>query len=439
VSYNTLLLFIGFFFSCLFSFAQGVFEKGYFIDRSSQKTECYLVEEEWHSGGSLTYRNNYNETSQSKPLAEIAEISVTNAFKIIHLKIPVDISGDTPTLFSYTREPEWSEQDVFLWTLVEGAFNLYVYEGDGLTRYFYSTRDTPIAQLIFKKYKTAAGVEVNDLYKLTLFQNVNCTSNMSNYFNELNFTEEDLVKHFLVENKCAGSNPIRYSKAKVNNLIQTLANVNPSNEIEPVEPIKETAPSEKKSKSNNVIRYFGLEINQLLRQIIDLNSSNNAVAGPYQIQYSSNSRKTGRGVSYGLAYGRNKFTDDSNNTIRETINRSVSFRIGYERKHTWGKRWIALHGYDLTLGGTKLNTKNSQNGPLIEIEDKSNFWGFGPRVGLLFNLSQRVFIGTEASYYLKFTKGSQTISTGQPNSSQKSTDLSLTLPVTLFLSVKLNE
>ncbi len=434
MSCNTPLLFIGLIFSALSGLAQSVFEKGYFIDRSGQKTECYILTEEWRANGYVTYRYSDKEPAQSKPLAEISELSVTGAFKIIHTQIQIDLSEDTPALLSYTRDPEWSNQEVFLWTLVEGVSNLYVYEYEGLKRYFYSTESVPIEQLVFKKYKTTDRVEVNDSFKQVLFEEVNCSGNLSGHFSELSYTEEDLVKHFLLENKCTGLPFVSYQRNT-----KEATNLNSLNTIDPPTQIKNTAPPAKTGKSPNAVRYFGLEINQLLQQIIDLNSNNNVAGSPYQIQYSSNSRKTGRGVSYGLAYGRSKFTDNSNNTIRESLNRSVTFRIGYERKSNLGKRWIALHGYDLTFGGTKLHTKSSQNGPFIEIEDKSSFWGFGPRIGLMFGISQRVFLGTEATYYLQFTKGSQTISTGQPNSNQKSNDFILTLPVSLFLSVKIKE
>lgn len=421
--------------SSIIGHSQNVFEKGYFIDRAGKKVECYVLTETWSTDGYLTYRNSYKEPARSKPLAEISEVSVTGAFKIIHTQLQIDLSGDTPTLLGYTRDPEWSSQDAFLWTLVEGVSNLYVYENEGLKRYFYSTESVPVEQLVFKKYKTTSGIEVNDLFKQTLFDEVNCSKNLVSYFNGLSYTEEDLVRHFLQENKCTGLPFASYLQRNT----KEAPNLNSLNTIESPPQVKNTTPTVKTGKSPNAIRYFGLEVNQLLQQIIDLNSNNNAPQNPYAIQYASNSRQTGRGVSYGLAYGRNKFTDDTNGAQRETINRSISFRIGYERKVNWGKRWIALHGYDLTLGGSKLNTTNNQGGQNFEIESKSNFWGFGPRVGLMYGISPRVFLGSEAIYYLKFIKDAQTITNGQPNSSQKSTDFSLTLPVSLFLTVKLNE
>ncbi|MBL7873120.1 MAG: hypothetical protein JNM78_15995 [Cyclobacteriaceae bacterium] len=439
MSCTSLLLFVALLLTTIPGLTQHVFEKGYFIDRADKKTECYILTEDWRSGSHLTFRKDYKEPAQSKPLAEISEISVSNAYKIIHTNTSLDISGDDPALLSYTQEPEWSQQDIFLWTLVDGDTKLYLYEYEGLKRYFYSTKNISIEQLVYKQYRTQKGVAVNDSFKQVLFKNVNCNRKAQEYFNALNYNEADLVNHFSLENKCANSNSYTYLKPFAKDSVNILPRLNSLNEIPSLPQVKSTSTYESTRTSPNVVRYFGLEVNQLLHQIINLNSNNNTTSSPYKIQYSSNSRNTGRGVSYGLAYGRNKFKDDSNGTVRETIDRSISFRIGYERKSNWGKRWIALHGYDLILGGTKLNTKSSQSGPLIEIENKSSFWGFGPRVGLMFSLSQRVFIGSEATYYLQFTKASQTISTGQPNSSQKSNDFSLTLPISLFLSVKMKE
>lgn len=63
-------------------------------------------------------------------------------------------------------------------------------------------------------------------------------------------------------------------------------------------------------------------------------------------------------------------------------------------------------------------------------------WGLGPRVGLMFSISENVLLSTEATYYLRYFNDSQSI-TGQLDSNQRSSEFRLTLPITLFLSVKL--
>ena len=112
-------------------------------------------------------------------------------------------------------------------------------------------------------------------------------------------------------------------------------------------------------------------------------------------------------------------------------------RVGYERKRNLGKRWIVLHGYDFLLGMSKETTKSDQSGFQVNIESTGTRWGLGPRAGILFGISDQVFLGTESTFYLTFLNEKQTI-TGQPDSEQKSSEFSLVLPVSLFLTVRLN-
>ncbi len=410
--------------------AQSAFERGYFIDFSNHKTECYLKSEAWNVNDSITFMLDYKDAPKRKPLAEILEVSILGSFKIKRAQVLLDVSGDNPPLLSYEQEPEWHEETLFLWTLVEGNVNLYVFEGDGLKRYYFSKQDDTIQPLVFKKYKTANDIKTNDTFRQTLRLSVNCKDNAFTYFDALNYDEESLIRHFEIENNCLGISPTIYRR------VQKKSDPAPSlSAINLTQPVQDPTLLSSKVKSDKV-RYFGIEITQLVKQIINLSSDNTPSSNPFAIQYASNSLQTGRGISYGLTYDYNKFTDDSNFIKRETVNRAITFRVGYERKTKWGKRWIALHGYDLVLGGSKLKTDSDQSGNAISIQNTTSLWGVGPRAGLMFGISDRIFLGSEATYYLRFINDRQLI-TGQPESKQKTTDFSLTLPITLFLSVRL--
>lgn len=391
-----------------------------------------MKSEAWKANDSITYRLDYKDAPIKKSLTEIHEVSIDGSFKIKRDRVSIDISGDNPPLLSYVAEPEWHEEILFLWTLVEGSTNLYAFEGDGLKRYFFNRQDEPIKQLIFKKYKTISEIKTNETYKQTLAQVVNCMDSTLHYFNSLAYDEDALTAHFVSESQCAGTEPVIYPLRTQKATVTSAPSLSIINKTEHLEDPARLSSKTKPAK----VRYYGIEITQLLQQIINLNSDNAPSSNPFAIQYASNSLQTGRGISYGLSYAYNKFNDDSNFIRRETINRSLNFRIGYERKTKWGKRWIALHGYDIVLGASKLKTNADQIGTALTIETTGNQWGFGPRVGLMFGITDRIFIGTEATYYLRFIKDRQSI-IGQPESIQKTTDLSLTLPVTLFLSVRL--
>ncbi|MBN8651311.1 MAG: hypothetical protein J0L67_07780 [Cytophagales bacterium] len=429
----------GLLFSCLLH-AQSAYEKGYFIDLNNQKTECFIKPEAWSAHGALTYLASYKEQPQTKALSELSEISIQGLFKLKRAKVQLDISGDESPLLSYTQDPEWHTEELFLWTLVNGNTSLYVYEGGGLKRFFISNANAPIEQLVYKKYRTTSGINLNESFKQTLFEKVNCGDSLFTYFTALRYDEQTLIKHIVAENNCAGAAVQVFPKTQTEitrPLPQTSvldAKENPKPETKKIAPPSEPEPSVLSNKG--WVNYFGLEVNPLLRQIINLNPNSTPTNNPFGIQFASNSTRTGRGIGLGLTFARVKFSDDNNGVQRETINRDIAFRIGYERKHELGKRWIVLHGYDLVLGGSKSRTETTDQfiGNIVT-ETTTNFFGLGPRAGLMFLLSDRITLGTEATYYLRYIRDTTKL-TSMPDSKQKSSEFVLTVPVVLVLSIR---
>jgi hypothetical protein len=78
---------------------------------------------------------------------------------------------------------------------------------------------------------------------------------------------------------------------------------------------------------------------------------------------------------------------------------------------------------------------NDQFSGNIVTETSTNFWGLGPRAGLMFLLSDRITLGTEATYYLRYIRDTTKL-TGLPDSKQKSSEFVLTVPVVLILSIR---
>lgn len=415
--------------------AQSVFEKGYFIDKSGTKTEGYIKFEDWNAHRFITYMMGVKDTPRVRPVSEIKEIVIGESYKLIHRPVNIDISGDNDSLLSFEEKPEWINQELFLRVLLEGKISLYAFEGDGIKRFFYKKPDSAITQLIYKRYKSAAGIKINDEFKETVRTNFNCADSTKKYFNQLKYNEINLIEHFINENQCLGA---------TFKLYQTSINL----EVVDSDPAqKNQAPSEVISKSsietkqethqesnprNN--KYLAIEINPLLHQLIDLNPNNNINNNLFTLQYSSNKKSTGRGINLGLSYGRSTFEDDANGIDRKTINRDLFLRFGYERKTNWGKRWIAIHGYDLIISGSKDKTETTNN---FNIETTSSGWGIGPRIGLMYNLGGKIYLGTEATYYLQYFTSKQKF-IGSPDSTQKTSSFHLSVPSTIFLIVKLN-
>lgn len=186
--------------------------------------------------------------------------------------------------------------------------------------------------------------------------------------------------------------------------------------------------------------YVGVQVNQLIKQIFSFGNSA-AVNNPYLLTYSLNSVRTGWGANFGLGYTFNEFNDGDAFTQRKTKINEFVFRAGFERKSTFGKRWILSAGFDALVDLTNNSTKISQdNDPqsTATTKTKNNGWGLGPRVTLNYDITGKLLIGTEATYYFKSMKN--TIEDSGFGTKQETTEklksFQFNLPTAIFLILK---
>jgi hypothetical protein len=186
-------------------------------------------------------------------------------------------------------------------------------------------------------------------------------------------------------------------------------------------------------------RYFSLQANQLLRQLFNLSNTSTNTGNPFSLTYAFNSKQTGGGMAFGLGYFTSHTEDTDQGNNRETDNSNINFRVGYDKKGSIGKRWIAGWGFDLLLSHSKGLTTTNQGGFISEIKDKSNGWGLGPRGTLLFQVNGKIHLGTEASWYFQKAKIESDLSIiggGNQKSEQKNSSFALQVPVAIFLTIK---
>ncbi len=411
---------------------QSLFEKGYFIDLQGKKTECYIKLEDWHNQPGIHYRMK-SKDSKLEEISRIKEFGVKEDLKYIKVKTSIDISGDEESLLSLEQNPEWQEEELFLRVLVEGKISLYAFEVKGMKRYFFNEDSAQVQQLVFKRYKTHTGVQTNLTYQSTLFNLFNCMDSTMRYFNTIKYNSTDLTKVFETINSCEGA-PSTIYETTIETMV--IAGSMPFTETKKRAGSVDLPEKEKLIPLTN--HYLGIVANQLLRQLFNFGGGNSSFNAPYLLQYAINSKKNGKGGNIGLTYDKNSFTDNSNGTTRNTINSNFSYRMGYDYKKDWGKRWIGIFGVDFLIDKSKSKTDNPAQvgGQGFSIESSTKGWGFGPRFGLLFRISDKVLLGTDASCYVKSSKSTQIIP-GQPNSNQKFTTFNLSLPVALFLTVQL--
>lgn len=402
-----------------------VFQRGSIVTSQGNTIEGLIKLSAWNKDRQVTYLLTAGDrNTQSLKLTEVAEVRMEN-FRARKALVRLDISSDKDELLSYEREPDWGSEEVLLTVLVEGKMTLYSFSEEGTTRFFYDSLGRMSRQLVYKRYRTVTGVEVNADFKQTLRANVNCSQQPAPYFDQFEFSTENMVRHFVAENKCLNANPVVYANQLV---VREEAVVTPTRAVTPMDTSD--------LKPARFRKYFGVEANQMIRQMFNFGGNSTEVVNPYLLQYALNAASTGRGFSVGFNYNRTRLQDNPITTPRESLQRNVFWRFGYDRKENWGKRWRTVRGFDLIFGSEKmLTTTSAQSGPTLEIATRTSSWGMGPRLGLMFMLSNRVSLATETTYYLRFITDKQSL-TSQPSSWQKTSDARLTLPTTLLLTVR---
>lgn len=211
--------------------------------------------------------------------------------------------------------------------------------------------------------------------------------------------------------------------------------------------------------------YLGVQANQLIRQLLNFGgASASTVNNPYLFVWSFNNKKTGWGMNTGFGLNLNEFTDGDANSKRTTNISDLNMRIGFEKKSTLGKRWLTSWGFDLVHQNFSNSTvttstpvpSNPNIKNVVDTQNSTSGWGFGPRFTLNFSITQKLILGTEATYYYRSGSTSQkstitntsliTDSQGREvlNTSSNTTDSSsdfksfqFNLPVALFLLLKL--
>lgn len=182
--------------------------------------------------------------------------------------------------------------------------------------------------------------------------------------------------------------------------------------------------------------YLGLQANQLLQQIFNFSNDGIVSGNPFVFTYSFNLVEKGSGMSFGLGYLSNKIEDLDQGSKRTTKTSDIQFRMGYEKKTSIGKRLIIGYGLDFLLNHGVDETKIDNGG--LEFNTKTNGFGFGPRMPILFRVSENVLVGTEMSWYFQ-RENTDSDFPSVPTSESKLVHRSfnLQMPTAIFLTLKL--
>jgi len=162
--------------------------------------------------------------------------------------------------------------------------------------------------------------------------------------------------------------------------------------------------------------HIGVQMNELIRQVFNFNNSSSTNNNPYLLMYSVNSVKTGWGLRLGLGYTYKSFTDDDGITRKESNLNDLRLRLGVEKAFRLSAKWTAGAGVDGVFA-----TDDDKTTSVIRSFDSSttvtktniSSYGGGAMAWLRYNITPRVLIGTETSFYYSTGNQKQTISITQ--------------------------
>lgn len=206
-------------------FAQIEFEKGYFINNSNQKIECFIKNIDWLENP-IDFKYNLSEESnyETADIKYVKEFGIYGTSKYIRNRVEIDRSSNNLNSLSRTSVPIFDEEELFLKVLVEGNANLYEYVDGDLTRYFYSVENSKIKQLVYKEYlkniddKITDNRDViseNNYYRQQLWNELKCSYFTENRFKNINYKKKDLVVFFTEYSNCNNKKVIVIKKKEV--------------------------------------------------------------------------------------------------------------------------------------------------------------------------------------------------------------------------------
>jgi hypothetical protein len=196
----------------------------------------------------------------------------------------------------------------------------------------------------------------------------------------------------------------------------------------------------------------GIQANALFRQIFNFGNANNPVNNPYLLTYNFINRKSKLGAELGMGYTLNNIIENDGNTKKDNDINDLYLRVGISKMVPLSRLFSAtvhLHFlFDLLNSKTFTETNFGSQITRVNSNTSSLRYGAGPTLALRFKLSNRVFLGTEASYYFKTGNNkskfsSVTLINGVPMDNQYSesdndlTQFLFNVPTAIFLSIRM--
>ncbi len=197
------------------SSAQIVFEPGYYINNAEDSIVGFIKNVEWKNNPeSFVFKSNEAANEQVLGIDEVQAFGFGKELKYIRADVQIDKSSDNLDQWSTNRLPVFEDERLFLKVLLEGKADLFEYQSDNLTRYFFRVEDQSIEQLVYITYYQAdRRFGVNETYKVQLLNNLVCEAITWENLANVRYSAPSLIKVFIrYHNSVNAANQIYQAK-----------------------------------------------------------------------------------------------------------------------------------------------------------------------------------------------------------------------------------
>jgi len=144
-----------------------------------------------------------------------------------------------------------------------------------------------------------------------------------------------------------------------------------------------------------------------LKQLINLSNQNIAIS-PYILGYKCFFKKHGIRASVGGSFSKKTEFPDSIST-RINNNNAIDYRVGYEFRHMFGKKWNLFTGVDFVGRQSFTGAKANSTFDITKTSTSTNSIGGGPFIGIQFNITKRIALFTETAFYYSYSWGTKKV------------------------------
>lgn len=197
------------------SFAQNIYEKGFFIDNKGIKNEGLIKNLDWSKNPKqFEFKTSNDAQSNVLSIKEVKEFEITEKVKYLRAEVDVDLSDDNINALSEDKEPSFTKEEVFLKVLIENTntHTLYIYNNENIKRFFYM-KNGKITPLIYKRYLVSDNkIGTNKQFVEQLKEISNCNNISQAYISNIQYTEKELKNFFIKLNECNNSDYKSFDK-----------------------------------------------------------------------------------------------------------------------------------------------------------------------------------------------------------------------------------